>query len=135
MNKQKFVETIKHGKAPDIAIRFKRKPGTTKFSDDSSYRVSGWYKLVEPEALKAEQAGKFKRSWLNDILIDSAHKRDGKLLMHCTREDATHVAGTGIGGCIVAIEDIICDGYVNWDKETIDKERERALMYVGEYVD
>jgi hypothetical protein len=129
LTKEKFIETIKHGKAPDIAIRFKKKPDVGRWPDEHYYRVSGWYKMVSPETLRK------KDDWINDILLDSAHKRDGKLLMRCTREDATHVSGSGVGGCIVAVEDIICEGYVNWDKETIDRERERALKSVGEYID
>ena len=138
MNKEKFKEQLKHGKAPDIAIAFTRKPGTTRFPDDHRYRVSGWMKLVDPEALKAEQAKLYRPgvgALLNGILIDSASKKDGKLMMWCTREEATHVTGTGVGGCTVPIDEIECHGYVNWDQETIDKARESALRLVGEYVD
>ena len=131
MSAERFLEILEHGQAPDIAIRFKRKPGTSKFPDEHSYRVTGWYKMVDPEVLKSKS---HKDDWISGLLVDTAHKRDGKLIMHCTREEATHVGGAGVGGCLVAVKDIICGGYVDWPQEIIDKDRERALRCVGEYV-
>lgn len=133
--KQNFIDGLKHGKAPDVAISFKKKDDGSRFPDEHSYRVTGWMKLVDPEVLKIEQRKLFKHDFLSDILIDSAQKEDGKIMMWCTREEATHVTGSGVCGCIVPIKDIICDGYVKWDKETIDNARESALRNVGEYVD
>jgi len=130
--KKRFVDAIKHGKAPDIAISFKKKPDVGRWPDEHSYRVTGYIKMVDPETLKTKA---HKDDWISGLLIDTAHKRDGKLLMRCTREEATHVSGTGVAGCIVAIEDIICGDYVNWDKETIDDARKSALRNVGEYID
>lgn len=132
--KDDFVENLKHGKAPDVCISFKKKDDGKPHPDTHSYRVTGWMKMVEPEVLKVEQAGMFKHDILNEILIDSAQKRDGKLMMWCTREEATHVTGYGVCGCIVPIADIICDGYIAWSKEQIDEARVSALDNVGEYV-
>lgn len=132
---KRFLEVLEHGEAPDVCVGFVKKDDGSAYPDKHRYRVTGWYKMIDPEALKREQAKLYKRAYLNDILIDTAHKRDGKLIMHCTREEATHVGGAGVGGCIAAIKDIICDDhYINWTQEAIDSHRKSALMNVGEYV-
>lgn len=134
MDKESFVENLKHGKAPDVCISFKVKDDGKPHPDKHSYRVTGWMKMVDPEALKAKQAKLYKNPILNDILIDAAHKREGKLMMWCTREEATWVTGYGVCGVTHRIENIICDGYIAWSKEQIDEARKDALSNVGEYV-
>jgi len=135
---QKFLEILEHGQAPDVCVGFVKKDDGSKYPDKNRYRVTGWYKLVDPEALKREQEKLYKPGiggMLNGIIIDSSHKKNGKLIMHCTREEATHVAGAGVGGCIVAVKDIIYDDhYIDWPEEIIDEHRKRALRNVGEYV-
>jgi len=134
---EKFRDQLQYGQAPDVCVGFVKKDDGSAYPDKNRYRVTGWYKMVDPEALKREQAKLYKdgRSFLNDILIDASHQRDGKLIMHCTREEATHVGGAGVGGCIAAIEDIICDNhYINWTQEAIDSQRKSALRNVGEYI-
>lgn len=133
---ERFKEILQYGQAPDVCVGFVKKDDGSAYPDKHRYRVTGWYKMVDPEALKREQSGNSSRSWISGLLIDTAHKRDGKLIMHCTREEATHVGGAGVGGCIVAVEDIICDDhYINWPEDVIDRHRESALRNVGEYVD
>ena len=133
---EKFLEQLEFGQAPDVCVGFVKKDDGSAYPDKHRYRVTGWYKMIDPEALNRETSKLWNRPYLNDILIDTAHKRDGKLIMHCTREEATHVGGAGVGGCIAAIEDIICDDhYINWTQEAIDSQRKSALRNVGEYVD
>ena len=135
---EKFLEQLEFGQAPDVCVGFVKKDDGSAYPDKHRYRVTGWYKMVDPEALKREESKLYRegRSYINDILIDTAHKRDGKLIMHCTREEATHVGGAGVGGCIAAVKDIIYDDhYINWPKKTIDEHRESALRNVGEYID
>lgn len=135
---EKFRDQLQYGQAPDVCVGFVKKDDGSKYPDKHRYRVTGWYKMVDPEALKREQAKLYKPgvgSMLNDILIDASHQRDGMLIMHCTREEATHVGGAGVGGCIAAVKDIIYDDhYINWPKDIIDQHRESALKNVGEYI-
>ena len=44
----------------------------------------------------------------------------------CSREEATHVSGSGVSGVIARIEDITVVGTVNWNEEAIDKLRASA---------
>lgn len=135
MSKKNFIGNLKHGMVPDVCMSFKNKDDGSPHPDKHSYRVTGWMKMVDPEALKKEQSRLYKNSMLNDILIDSAQTRKGKLQMWCTREEATHVTGYGVCGCIVAVEDIECDyEYIAWSKEQIDEARVSALSHVGDYI-
>ncbi|NQZ53254.1 MAG: hypothetical protein HRT93_03260 [Piscirickettsiaceae bacterium] len=71
---------------------------------DSSYRVTSFYKPAKDNDKPVVRRGKV-------------------LLAESTREDATHVCGAGIAGCIAAISEIKITGVVSWDARTIVKER------------
>lgn len=135
MQKTEFVRRLTNP-IPEIGDTFKVVDAEWP-TKDHSWRVTGYMKLVTPEALKAEQSKKFTElgGMLNDILIDSAQKRDGKLMMWCKKEEATHVTGAGVAGCTRRLDEIVVTGRVPWDEETIQREVEQHERMIGEYVD
>ncbi len=94
-------------------------------------------KLLVPDEHKAEVSHKYNdlAEIINDMLIDSAQKKDGKLMMWCAKREATHVTGAGVAGCIEKISDIEITGRVSWDEETIQREVQQHERMIGQYVD
>jgi hypothetical protein len=48
-------------------------------------------------------------------------------LRHCLPSEATYVSGSGVGGCVAAIDDIEFVGLVRWSPEELAEHHERAL--------
>ena len=73
---------------------------------------------------------------LLDICMEAACKEDGKLVVWCSREEATHVSGYGLAGCIAPLEKIKVTGSLAgwWSKELIEDHRKAAQALIGEYV-
>ena len=111
---------------PDVATKFKK--------GSSSFRVTHWLKAV-PLVYKPYngKGAEFMNDILHRLFLD-AHpnwKTEYKLV-YCSRDDATHVEGVGVAGCIVAVDspDVIFTGvYVGWDEEQIDEARKQANNY------
>lgn len=136
MNKTEFVRRL-NNPVPEIGDTFKLSREAQWPTRDHSWRVTGYIKLVEPEAHKSNEASKYDEigAMLNNILIDSAQKQDGKLMMWCAKEEATHVTGTGVAGCIEKISDIEVTGRVSWSEDMIQNAVRQHERMIGEYVD
>lgn len=94
------------------------------------YRVTGWMRLLPWEANEFEKAltgalpGEHDPFWAD---FYSDRQILGQRLVWCRREEATHVTGAGVSGCIAPLSKIIVTGRVPWSKEHIDQERDWAL--------
>lgn len=58
----------------------------------------------------------------------------GKWWLYVTREEATHVVGYGVCGCIAPVGEIKRTGTVEWSPEMIAEEQARAAKRIGEKV-
>lgn len=128
MSKKEFVRKLVNP-VPEIGDTFKLKDE----SDDHQWRCNGYIKLVVPETMmvKGESLGAI----LTNKLIETAAKKNGKMLVWCEKEEATHVTGVGVAGITAKISDIIVTGRVPWDEETIQSEIELHRRLIGRYVD
>lgn len=48
-------------------------------------------------------------------------------LRYCLPEEATHVSGSGVAGCVVAIDEIQFDGMVQWSEQQLAEHHQEAL--------
>ena len=96
-------------------------------------------KLVNPDSMLEDEDEAVDKgdisALLNNLLIQSAQKKDGKLMMWCAKEEATHVTGAGVAGCIEKLSDIEVTGRVPWTEEMIQSEVEQHERLIGQYVD
>ena len=119
------TEILSRFKAPDIGTIFiipERRPGV---NGTHRYRVDAWLKTVDiPES----------DHWMDKILFEASYQREGKRFVFCTREDATHICGSGVSGCMEAIENIKIVGKVNWTKKIMADQREHAMWLIGRMV-
>jgi hypothetical protein len=102
--RQHFVREQPRSLAPDVGETFKLLAKEPWNYMDHGYRVTGWFRV------------------------------EGTREIHCTREEATHVGGSGVAGIIVRVDKIRIDGRVSWPEEHIEEERQRALHRVGQVV-
>lgn len=99
----------------------------------SDYRLTGYLLAREPlPEPRPEEAGFSVVTLLNSIIEQSSHQRDGKVFQDCRRKEATHVSGSGVGGCIAAIGDIAITGSVLgkdgcWTASRLEDDERRAV--------
>jgi hypothetical protein len=106
--------------APDVGAiveygldSFGRKPQT--------WRVKGWMCTAERPKFAEDD-------WIGEILFDSCREFKGnKRLRWCLREEAEYVTLTSICGAVAPIGECKVIGMVNWPKDQIDKDRDRAI--------
>lgn len=57
-------------------------------------------------------------------------------LRHCLHHEATFVSGSGVGGCVVGIDEIELDGMVGWSDQQLAEHQQTALRkgQEGRYV-
>lgn len=129
--------------APDVGALFEY--GRNGFNTGPGrYRVDSWMRLKPPEIDAIDMAmsgalpdefgsgsgsltGRFSlfcAEWIREQREAEGYK---PWLVHCVREVATHVSGSGICGCIAPIDKIKVTGMVNWPKEQLDQVREQAI--------
>jgi hypothetical protein len=132
MDKNEFVRRLTHT-APEIGDTFKLANPTDCFAEEHSWRCNGYIKLVAPERMMTR--GNSLGALLNNKFIESAAKKNGKLMVWCEKDEATHVTGVGVAGITAKICDIEVTGRVSWDEETIQKEVEQHRRLIGRYVD
>ena len=103
------------------------------------YRVTGWLKAhvrARPESgtdmlaagamwqdLTIEQA----KHALADRLLADIVKPAAVRLAWCPREEATHVALTGVGGAVAAVSACRVVGQVTWSRDMIDEAVAQAI--------
>jgi hypothetical protein len=92
------------------------------------YRVKGWLRLATPPKSPLDGG-----DLISYLLWDESVKQQ---MQWCLREDATHVALTGIGGTIAPIEAVIVTGMVAWSEEVLHEAQKHAedLGRSGRYV-
>ena len=107
--------------APDV--------GTIFDYHGSRYRVDGWLKERNPPAPSRDPVSQM----INDILYQSQQEIGPKKqkLRWCFRKDATHVAGSGVAGCVAPIEDIKVVGRVKWSEKDFDEARAQANRFAA----
>ena len=97
--------------------------GTIFEYKDRRYRVKSWFKEIDVPR---------SDDWIDDILYDANHKnKNGKNWQWCARKEATHVSGSGVGGCIAPISEIKITGRVNWSEDIFKEQEEHAIRQIG----
>jgi hypothetical protein len=103
--------------------------------DDERMRVTSW--LRERKKAKPtwdHEKGDFHDpSFFDEILYQAQQKIHGKKLEYCYRDEAEFVGLHGVGGTIAPVGMVEVVGKVDWPKEYIDEERNRALGYAAEH--
>lgn len=132
MKKTEFVRRL-NNPVPEIGDTFKLSRDAEWPTRDHSWRVTGYMKLVTPETMKRDENS--LGDMLNNVLIDSAQKKDGKIMMWCAKEEATHVTGAGVAGCMEKLSDIEITGRVSWSEEMIQDAVRQHERMIGQYVD
>lgn len=118
--------------APDVASiveygldSFGQKPET--------YRVDGWLCEMPPLVeLDCGTPGSKTRQQITNTVIMKLRQENPpdpskKRLRWCLREDATHLALSGICGAVAPVEKCKVIGVVNWDSSVIDEYRADAV--------
>ena len=132
MKKTEFVRRLTNP-VPDIGDTFKLKDPKDSFSASHGWRVTGYIKLVVPQTLMVK--GDSLGAILTNKLIETAPTKNGKIMMWCEKDEATHVTGAGVAGITVKVDEIEVTGRVSWDEETIQNEVEQHRRMIGRYVD
>lgn len=115
--------------APDVGEIFEYgRPNLYSFSH--RYRVTGWMRAKPwvandyEKALTGALEGEHNPFWID---FYSEQVILGQRMVWCKREEATHVTGAGVSGCIAPLTKIKVIGRVRWSEEDIDRERRWAL--------
>lgn len=87
------------------------------------YRVNSWLCVAKAPRVKED----LLENMLTEVLYESARLIDGQRLRHCLQDEATHVSGSGVGGCIAPIDQITITGIVAWPQEHIDEAEQSAI--------
>jgi hypothetical protein len=105
--------------------------------NDHFYRVTGWVRLVKHEPLPTNTPDT-EVNLANETVNEFMEKSGafGRLREQwCLPEEATHVTGSGIAGCIVRIELVHWEGkIVNWSPEQLEADTQRAKKMAGRWV-
>lgn len=99
--------------APDVGALFNYK--------GRNYRCKGWLRPAEPPAPGPDWA-----DFIDEILYDAAYQREGVRFRWCHRHEATHVAGSGVAGCLAEIARIRVTGQAQLPPDVLESERARA---------
>jgi hypothetical protein len=115
--------------APDIGALFTWK--------GERYRVTAYKKPIPPERVPPDEkelcemslsTSGFMSGFLTRVMYEA---RDGDYLW-CSRQEATHVSGYGLLGCIAPIEEITVTGNVSdcWSEEAMKSSQRHAEWLV-----
>lgn len=99
--------------APDVGAVFEYK--------GAKYRCKGWLRPADPP-----KPGPAWNDFLDEILYDAAYQREGVRFRWCHRHEATHVAGSGVAGCLAEIARIRVTGQAQLPADVLESERARA---------
>lgn len=91
----------------------------------STYRCNAWLRAAAPPP-----AAKGWSEVIDALLFEAAFERDGVRFRYCLREEATHVAGSGVCGCLADISSIRVTGRVDWPDAAL-KEAEATAIRLG----
>ena len=82
--------------APELGVQFRY--------HRSIFVAKGWWKPAPPKQIPAGADEILRELWEEDIAEEA---EDGiTRMMRCRREEATHVSGSGVCGCIAPIDEI-----------------------------
>jgi len=114
---------------PRLCETFTRKGEDDYGIYDRSYRVTGFYKTFVPKILPENKmldgilAEIAAEEYANMTATERARKDNVLRVVQSTREEAEFICGTGVGGCMARLEDVIITGRVNWEVRTIARAR------------
>lgn len=127
-------------RVPDIGETFKH----ISFGRTYGYRVTSWLMPlrvfeVSPEGVARDTSRREPVSEIEFIAAKISAQfpprgftKDNIPLRFCLRQEATHVGGTGVGGIILPVRDIIVDGVVPWPEEHLAEQRRLAVKVAGQ---
>jgi len=99
---------------------------------DMKFRVTAFYRAMtlKEDIKQCKEIGKedtlFKELFQKDHITDlKEHHETHDHIMLCKEDEATHVCGTGICGCVIDLEHVEYLGRITWTEEKIQKEIER----------
>ncbi len=104
------------------------------------YRVDAFLKVVERQSRDLIAVTKDPTSSFSDVLeellFQGHQKINGERFVFCSRQEATHVSGSGIAGCIASIDNIKVTGHVSsvWDAEQLQYAIDHAKSLEGEMI-
>lgn len=103
--------------------------------DGAGFRVTGYLKeYVAPPIDTSTVTGRL----IAEILAEEAAMRGNrpapKRWRWCSREESTHVTGSGVCGCIAPITEIIVTGMVDWSAEELAQAEHEAKMLIGKMI-
>jgi hypothetical protein len=123
--------------APDAGTIFEYGLGGSG-KHPGTFRVSAWvrerpwrasaYDMAMSGAMMDEAGGSrevLASQLVHEIMADEPPRR--RRLEFCLREQATHVSGSGVCGCIAPLSAIRVVGMVEWPQGVIDDHRARAV--------
>lgn len=93
------------------------------------YRVKSWLREAPPRT--PSQDPDSIDALIDEILWETAHTSNGTRFQYCVREDATHVSGSGVCGCLVPINAIRVTGMVSWPAEQLEEAHRHAERYAA----
>ncbi|UJJ60608.1 hypothetical protein [Rhodanobacter denitrificans] len=96
--------------------------GTVFTYNGAKYRCTGWLRPADPP-----KPGPEWDDFLDELLYDAAYQRDGVRFRWCLREEATHVSGRGIAGCLAEIARIRVIGRAELPAAVLRSEEARAV--------
>lgn len=105
--------------------------GETFTHQGQQYRVGGWLRKAPPP-----KSSPGRCAWIDEVLWASQQScgpRSEKLAF-CLRDHAEYVEGVGVGGTIVAVEDVVVTGRVDWPEKILRSARSQAIALAGEVV-
>ena len=107
-------------KVPEVADVVEVLTGTFK---GQTFRVTGFTKASPA----SEIAKKYKVVHIDD---------EGCIHTFCKREEATHICGAGICGCLENIDNVKFLRIVDWDSKLIEEEKRNweTSFLIGEHV-
>jgi hypothetical protein len=90
--------------------------------EPGKYRVSSWLRPAAPRKFDPDD-------FLGEILFEACQEIKGERWEHCTREEATHLALSGICGAIAPVEACKVTGHISehWSAEHVAELRKSAL--------
>jgi len=103
--------------------------------NNSKYRVDGYLQQYDPIAEMEADPDCCKITYDIVSKMIQKEKESGQYRERyrwCKKEDATHVTGSGICGCIAPIDEVEITGKVEWSEESIQGEIERHNRMIGE---
>lgn len=104
--------------------------------NDRKYRVDGYVREYDPIAEMPEPQDEMDRI-TQDVVVKmiNKEKEEGTYrtrYIWCEKEDATHVTGSGVAGCLAPISEVKIIGKVEWSEEAVQHQIDSHRRLIGE---